>query len=104
MSPLGSRQHSVRLGLRHALGLLVAAGLWLLVPAAVSAHAHLIQANPTPNSIIARAPTVGTFVFDESLNPALTRVRVIDSAGRAVTADRGHLAVGHGGDVWQLRL
>ncbi|HZS90182.1 MAG TPA: copper resistance protein CopC [Chloroflexota bacterium] len=104
MSPLGSRQHSVPRLRRHALGLLAAAGLWLLVPAAVSAHAHLIQADPAPDSVIARTPAVGTFVFDEALNPALTRVRVLDSSGRDVAADRGHLAAGHDGKVWQLHL
>lgn len=39
----------------------------------VSAHAHLVQAYPAPGSVIAAAPCVATFVFEESLNPTLTR-------------------------------
>jgi hypothetical protein len=35
-----------------------------------------------------------SFVFSETLNPALTCVRVTDAAGRPVTADTGHLAPG----------
>jgi len=84
--------------------LLLAALLWLATPAVASAHAHLIWANPKPDSMIATAPTTGLFVFDESLNPALTRVRVTDADGRPVTADTGRLAAGHNGELWLLPL
>ncbi|HKO23617.1 MAG TPA: CopD family protein, partial [Chloroflexota bacterium] len=86
------------------LGLLCAAALWLLVPGVASAHAHLVQANPAPASVIAHVPTVASFLFDEPLNPALTRVRITNAAGRPVTADTGHLAPGHHGELWELRL
>src|SRR5438874_12204138 len=85
------------------LGLLCAAALWLLVPGVASAHAHLVQANPAPDSVIAHAPTVASFLFDEPLNPALTRVRITDAAGRQVVADTGHLASGHPGELCELR-
>src|SRR5919199_3438428 len=86
------------------LGLLCAAALWLLDPGMASAHAHLVQANPAPESVIAHAPTVASFLFDEPLNPALTRVRITDAGGHPVTTDTGHLASGHHGALWELRL
>jgi copper transport protein len=86
------------------MGLLLVLTLWLLSPRIASAHAHLVQADPAPNSVIAQAPAVATFVFDEPLNPALTRVRVTDAAGRPVTTDAGHLASGHDGELWEVPL
>src|SRR5437763_6054671 len=94
-------------GLPHRpvlLGLLCAAALWLLVPSVASAHAHLVQADPAPDSVIARAPTVASFLFDEPLNPTLTHARITDAAGRQVTTDTGHLARGHHGELWELPL
>src|SRR5919204_749659 len=83
---------------------LLAGALWLLVPGVASAHAHLVQADPAPDSVIAHAPTVASFLFDEPLNPALTRVRITDAAGHQVTTDTGHLARGHHGELWELWL
>src|SRR5579875_160849 len=83
---------------------LIAVALWLLLPGVASAHAHLVQADPAPDAVVAHVPAVASFVFDEPLNPTLTRVRVTDAAGRQVTADRGRLAAGHGGEIWQVRL
>src|ERR687885_1621051 len=85
-------------------GLLCAVALSLLVPGVASAHAHLVQADPAPDSVIAHAPTVASFLFDEPLNPALTRVRITDAGGHPVTTDTGHLAPGHHGELWELRL
>src|SRR5579864_4245684 len=84
--------------------LIVAFALWLLVPSLASAHAHLVQADPAPNSVIAQAPAVASFLFDEPLNPALTRVQITNAAGRSVTASKGYLAPGHNGEFWQLPL
>ncbi len=78
--------------------------LWLLCPRVASAHAHLVWADPAPGSVLVRAPSVGAFLFDEPLNPALTRVHITDAAGHPVTADTGHLAPGHGGALWLLPL
>src|SRR5256714_3336743 len=94
----GLRLHSVL----RALPL--ATALWLLAPGVASAHAQLVQANPSPDSVIAHTPTVASFLFDEPLNPALTRVRLTDAAGRQVVADTGHLASGHHGELWELWL
>src|SRR5438105_4557348 len=94
---------------RHArrpvlVGGLLAVTLWLLLPDIASAHAHLVQADPAPDSVIAHAPAVATFIFDEPLNPALTRVRITDASGRPVTTNTGHLAPGHNDEEWQLPL
>jgi len=99
-----SRVHPVH-ARRLWLGLLVAALLWLLTPPGLaSAHAHLVRADPAPDSVIAHAPSVASFTFDEPLNPALTRIHISDASGRSVTTDTGHLAAGHDGAVWQLTL
>ncbi len=99
-----ARIHPLR-GRRLRLGALVAALLWLLAPPGLaSAHAHLVQADPAPDSVIAHTPSVALFTFDEPLNPALTRVHITDTAGRPVTADTGRLAAGHDGELWQLAL
>src|SRR2546423_4206962 len=91
-------------GWQVARGLLLGAALWLLWPAVASAHAHLASADPAPDSIVVRAPAVASFLFDEPLNPALTRVRITDSSGRAVAATDGHLVSGHNGELWQVPL
>ncbi len=92
------------ISVRRALVACVAA-VALAIPftGVASAHAHLVQADPAPGAVIARAPAVASFVFDEALNPALTRVRLADSAGRSLAAG-GQLAPGHGGELWRLAL
>ncbi len=99
-----ARIHPLR-ARRALLGALVAALLWLFAPPGLaSAHAHLVRADPAPDSVIARAPSVALFTFDEPLNPALTRVHISDASGRPVTSDTGHLAAGHDSELWQLAL
>src|SRR5438105_13701433 len=97
--------HRSRLMLHAVLRALpLAAALWLLVPGVASAHAHLVQADPAPDSVLVRAPTVASFLFDEPLNSTLTRVRITDATGRQVTANTGHLVSGHHGELWELPL
>ncbi len=86
------------------LGPLMAVALWLATGGTASAHAHLVQANPTPDSVVSRTPSVASFIFDEPLNPTLTRVRITDSAGHPTTTATGSLAPGHGGEEWLLPL
>ncbi len=88
----------------RGLTLVLALSLWLALPRVASAHAHLAWADPAPDSVLAHAPSVGAFLFDEPLNPALTRVHISDASGHLVTADTGHLAPGHGGALWLLPL
>jgi len=89
---------------RLAAACVLAGALVALSSGMASAHAHLVQADPAPNSTIAHAPRVATFVFDEPLNPALTRVRITTAAGTPVTTNTGHLAPDHRDEVWQLPL
>src|SRR5919204_1863183 len=87
LSAAKGRKPSVR---RPVLGaLLLAIILWLAAPNIASAHAHLVQADPAPDGVIAHAPSVATFLFDEPLNPALTHVRVMDAAGGEGGRGRG---------------
>jgi len=96
--------HAPRRARRLGLGMLAAIVLWLLAPAVASAHAHLTWADPAPGSVIARAPSVALFTFDEPLNPALTSVHIADAGGRAVATGRGSLAPGHDGELWRVPL
>ena len=89
---------------RFAAACGLAAVLLMRSGGTASAHAHLVQADPAPDSVIAAAPRVATFVFDEPLNPALTRVRVTTATGTAVTTTPGHLAPRHNGELWRLPL
>lgn len=95
-----SRPHLLR---RSAVGLVLAV-LWALRPGIASAHAHLVQANPAPGSVAARAPAVASFLFDEPLNPTLTHVRLADAAGHSVSMSGGYLASGHNAELWRLPL
>lgn len=52
---------------------------------AVSAHTGLLEADPTPNSVITRAPSVITLTFDEPPQPGYTRVTIYDASQRPVT-------------------
>jgi len=99
-----SRSRAPRRARRLGFSMLAAVALWLLAPAVASAHAHLTRADPAPGSVIARAPSVALFTFDEPLNPALTSVRIADAAGHTVATGRGSLAPGHDGELWQVPL
>ena len=102
-SPVLPRATRATRALAAALAALIAL-VWLLTPSVASAHAHLVEASPAPDSVVAGAPSVALFTFDEPLNPALTRVRVTDAAGHPVTAATGSLAPGHDGELWRLPL
>lgn len=97
-------QHARHARRRVVIGMLLAVALWGLTAGRVSAHAHLVQADPAPDSVIAHAPGVASFLFDEPLNPALTRVRITAAAGRLATTNTGRLAPGHNGALWELPL
>ena len=57
-------------------------------------HAEEHPQPQLPHCSSAKRTPARSFVFSETLNPALTCVRVTDAAGRPVTADTGHLAPG----------
>ena len=72
------------LALASALGL-------LLLAHPVQAHANLVRALPEPNSVLDQAPTRVAIWFTEPLEPSLSEIRVLDSAGAAV--DNGNSQV-----------
>ena len=59
---------------------------WLLLLRAppTSAHAFLDHAEPRVGSTVAAPPTEATLVFTEPIEPAFSRIEVLDSAGRRV--------------------
>jgi len=93
-----------RLAWGHLIGLLAACLLWLAGADAASAHAHLVQANLAPDSVVGQVPAIGQFTFDEPLNAALTQVRITDVAGREVAGGAGRLAPGRPNTTWLLPL
>lgn len=68
---------------RHGLaGFAVACLLGLLWPAAASAHALLISANPQSGQTLGTGPGVVVLEFSEPLNPRLSSASVTDPTGR----------------------
>lgn len=72
--------------LRILLALLVA-GLSL----AVHAHAFLERAEPRVGSTVAAAPPAVTLWFADDIDPAFTRVTVVDAKGQRVDAGHSHV-------------
>lgn len=93
-----------RLAWSYLLGLLAACLLWLMSVGAASAHAHLVQSNLAPDSVVGQVPAIGQFTFDEPLNAALTQVRITDVAGREVAGGAGRLAPGRPNTTWLVPL
>ncbi len=74
---------------------------WLLLTGpAAGAHAVLRGSDPAAGASVARAPAAVTLRFTEAPDPALSVVRVLDTAGRVVS--RG--AAGGTGDSLELRV
>lgn len=96
--------HSGRLPCAAAVSIVALLIGLAMTTVVASAHAHLVQADPAPQSIIARVPTTGQFTFDEPVNPALTHVRIADAAGHEVAGSNGRLASGHNGELWLVPL
>ena len=59
---------------------------WWFSPPGVSAHANLASADPAPNSELETAPERVIIWFTEPIEPALSRIRVLDTAGQQVDA------------------
>ena len=66
-----------------------------------AAHAFLDHASPAVGSQIRGAPAAVTLWFTQELEPALSTVKVIDTAGREV--DRGNKSI-DGSDATALRV
>jgi copper transport protein len=63
----------------------------LALPARALAHAHLVRADLAPNSHLRVSVGTVRFWFDEPLNPALSRVVIMNRQGLQVNTDTGEL-------------
>lgn len=70
---------------------LVALAVLLCGAVGASAHAFLDRADPRVGSTVRTAPAVVRIWFTERLEPAFSKVQVLDEAGRRV--DRGDVQV-----------
>lgn len=91
--------------------------LCLLCPAPAAAHAGLVQAEPAAGAVLPSAPPLVALVFSERLDPAFSRLRLIDERGQVLaettTVDPAdpyrlelaidELAVGSYTAVWRVR-
>lgn len=68
----------------------VAAGA-LLASALAMAHAFLDHADPRVGSTIAQSPHSVRLWFSQALEPAFSRVHVVDASGKTVDAGDGHV-------------
>jgi copper transport protein len=64
------------------------AALW---PATVWAHAVLLRATPSSTQTLAQAPGQVQLLFSEPIDPAFSRVQVLDAGGQRVDADDSHI-------------
>lgn len=77
---------------RHlAVPLFVAAVAWLAAAAPAAAHAFLDHADPRVGSTVTQAPGSIRLWFTEALEPAFSRVHVLDASGKAVDANDAHV-------------
>ena len=63
---------------------IVVATALLAAPAYAMLHPRLVSAVPAVNSTVTVAPTMLRLTFQEALEPAMSRITMIDSARRAV--------------------
>lgn len=61
------------------------------VSVAAHAHAFLERADPRVGATVASAPAAVTLWFAEELDPAFTRVTVVDASGRPATSGRSQV-------------
>ena len=67
------------------------AAWWVLFPTVASAHANLASSDPAANSELEDPPARVIIWFTEPIEPSLSEIRVLDSAGKQV--DRGDSVV-----------
>jgi copper transport protein len=70
-------------------GIAAVCQLWLAQP--VLAHANLVRAEPSPNSVLEQPPDRVTIWFTEPLEPEFSEIQVLDSQGGRV--DQGNSVV-----------
>jgi copper transport protein len=76
------------------LALLLLLALFML-PGRALAHAHLVRADLAPNSHLRVSVGTVRFWFDEPLNPALSRILILNRQGQQVNVDTGELNAGN---------
>jgi copper transport protein len=75
---------------------LLLAGLWLLATGpAAAAHGSLRASEPAAGASLRRPPHAVTLTFSEAPDAALSSIRVLDAAGRAVAGGRPERVPGH---------
>ncbi len=63
---------------------LILALLFALLPERAEAHANIVESDPAANSVLDSPPDRVTIRFTETLEPALSEIRVLDSLGNQV--------------------
>jgi methionine-rich copper-binding protein CopC len=64
--------------------ILAVASLLVLVPAVLAAHAFLVKSAPARRAVLTQPPARVDLWFNERLEPAYSRVSVVDTGGRQV--------------------
>ena len=77
-----------RLSLALALTALISLAVWWwIAPPQVSAHANLVSSEPAANSELEEAPDRIIIRFTEPIEPSLSHIHVLDTAGQRVDLD-----------------
>lgn len=75
---------------RALLGVLML--VLLALPAPVYAHAQLVRSDPPAGAVLAQAPRAIVLEYTEALDPASTRVVLLDADGQVVAPGPGEIA------------
>ncbi|MBM3944174.1 MAG: hypothetical protein FJ317_01615, partial [SAR202 cluster bacterium] len=81
------KQTILRYELPLALAALAAVAVWLALAVTAQAHANLARATPEPGSVVQTAPARVTGWFTETMEPAFSKMQVLDSSGARVDLD-----------------
>jgi hypothetical protein len=68
---------------------IVVATVLFAAPVYAMLHPRLVSAAPAVNSTVTAAPTALRLTFQEALEPAMSRITMVDSARRAVALNAG---------------
>jgi len=74
----------------------VGAVAWCFAAVPAAAHAFLDHADPRVGSTVAQAPGSVRLWFTEALEPAFSRVHVLDASGKEVDAKDAHVDASDG--------
>ncbi len=77
---------------RTIVALLITMVALILTPASIAAHAALAAATPVPDTIIGQPPKLVRVQLDQSADPALSQITLIDTSGRTVAGGSAQLA------------